>query len=1165
MNIDKARIGLLFSPTTPLCTYTVDSYNSTTFELTVSGKVGASTGLIGLAIEAAGYLLRIKDVDTAGADAIFSLAPNGLTGAVGTPLGAGETVYIYNVRRPFPKFQLVALNTIDELTGDAGGDLSGWVVNGTDTNNTDGSVLYWQTTFSGAAIKVSLYWDAAMTDGLVAATVGYAAIPATVSFTERNDSGISGSVVVGAGAGADNGSIRVGGAVIYQDWDITYNSLGASDDARSHADQKPVGIVEPAALWADVNEVIPFDSSESYATYYGYPGGGPRRRGTVADPGGHAWDAGTDGVVGGAGSAVNVHWTSAGFRYLKYTVTDTVPTLAGVSQVRYIPSWIGITPETKVTRCMATWRKNNGCQVDITYQYTTPIPESRLMYSQCAVVDLETDEVLFIGFVWPESVRYNFERGEASFTILSDLAYLNNIPGDSMRLQGQEGSPTQWWLGYSPSLGSNVAGNFDWLNVWRGALWMIRNHSNYLELANVRMPTDPLEPTAISDDRKEYIRDYTAGTLLQQLVKWGDSFRFVLYGRRLGGFDALLDPLYSATITSAADDALTQDLTDAQMLVSVDYQKPVHQMDELRASGFYHTGDPSAGFSFDPIIIRSPSKPDVYGNVNELSELLATANTTSKGTYTGYQEMLIWAGRHIGLANTSYRYTLKPSLDIEIPLLMFVDFPDTPGALTQTRIAIEEQRWNFVAQSLRWDFDVVGRTFGTTYDAAIEPVPTAPGTPVSPTDPLPTPITNYGDGNVVAWAATETSTGDIKIYYTGDFLDASPTWTDITGDFPQTGGNTERPWCITFAQGGTNPRGIYLTTYDDSTSPDTGWAYYCADPTLASWTALTPPVGCLFGGTLTPSLIRYAFCDASPLMDGDVLINTLYDDANDDQKVAAIYNDGVLTNQTWVGRMRNNSSSQIIWDTDGELVSGHDPTGALGDCYLVKMPKTAGLGVGGAIAGYYVCPLAGGDFPEWFDGSPALQSLWDEFYFWINDDPGGDTVYKNPDPICSVAASDTTIPCTYSTTPGQRSLNRQFAVQSPRTDLTINTTTGGKWVVYSDPTDLTTLRFTKNSFGSASTVANPAPVNPGTRVLTPGMFVDDDSGYGMIIFDRFNSATKVGYIYAYDLYALSWVNKTGNLTGVFPQVYIDAGCSFPIAGTLQPPRIITVFHGLETT
>lgn len=740
MNLKQMRLGILLSPTTPMWTGTVTSYNDATFTLTVATVSGSlSADYVGLALETSGgEWLRIRSINV-GAGTI-ELAENGNSDDVGFAFEAGKTVSIYNVRIPLPRYQRITEAAIE--SDDDFNQLSDWVINGATEENTVFLEIYWKIEAAGAGTRVTIYWDVLLTDiiaqGTMAGTTG------TLTLLEKNGSGISGSVYVtdpGGGIQLDDGSLLCNQTVVYKDYDIAFEDLGADPDTSM---QGPIGICEPAMAWCDTNEEVDFDASESYATFNGWNAGARNPSSIVA----YAWDAGAGGVVvaGAATATPTIKWTTAGFRYLKLTVTslDSV-FLNNVTQDRYIPIWVGITPygtSGGVSKCSYLQQLGKGGQIEI----EVSIPPTHLRYALCAVVNLETQAILFSGFIWPKNVSYDFERQTATFTVLSDMAFLQNVYSYPFRIEGVKGGPVEW-------------NAFDMNSIFRGCFFLLRWHSNYLEIANVRFGT--VTGTTLDDDRLEYIRDFTAGTILDQVIDITDSVFYGLYSNRISGFLGIPNWLYQASMTTLAADAVTLTLTNVDMVEDVVKELPVRQLSDVRLSGFYHT--PAPDLDFFPIIIRGPIHPDSWGKPGEVTGLLAS----EIGSYSGYQEMLVWCGRHLGVENSAERFTIiLHTDDVVLTDYQMVDLP------TGERVMIEEQRIEYDPDGMFWKETIVGRTFGVTETSNVEnppPVPEKPvDPPVIPPDPEPEPVHKVMVGTTYygCWVTDEF----------GDMTSSDPVW-----------------------------------------------------------------------------------------------------------------------------------------------------------------------------------------------------------------------------------------------------------------------------------------------------------------------------------------------------------------------------------------------------
>jgi len=956
MNLDASRIGILYTPSTPLFTKTVVSYVGTPyFQLTISGKIGIDDSITGMAIEAAGILVRIKDTDTTGANAVIYLAENYLDDDVGDPFAPGATIYIYNVRRPFPRYQRVAENQCVE-TGDGLNQLDGWVINNTTDAYSDSMRLRWQLEAVPGGCRVSLYANGAMT-ALVArgSLVGLNGI---ITLTERNGSGITGTVIV-AYTADDTGEVRTGKTVQYLDFDISWEDLGATDNARSKASQGPVAIAKPGAVWCDVGDTVAFAGDESFATYNGW-NAGARDPALLFD---WEWWRYRTGYMGAPDSVAvnpNLTFNTAGFDYVKLCVTDS----NGVEQCHYTKVWCGITP-SEITKCSVNWRGQSGYSLDLEVRHIDAVPSFHVLNCAIAIVDLETKEVLWDGYIWPESVNYNFEKSTISFTAYSGLAFLGQLYQYPFRLMGQKGDPVQLFLD------ETVAGNFDMLTMYRGLYFLLRWHTNALEIMNVQ--AGAVAGNVLTDDRKIYVLDFVAGTVLQQVASWADSFRYRLYPHRRGGFSAILNPLYSSTIATAADDAVTYDLTDAQLCESITYELPNIVMSEVRQPFFWH--DVALTFSED--IARCPSAPEPYGNPEETPTLLATENTTSKGIYTNYDEALIWCQRHMANANRARRYTITSKLkDVDVYDYQMIDIPDTPGSAIQRRISMEEQQWDFNASALNWNMTIIGRDWGTSYDSAIEDVPT-PETPVvPPIIPDPDPPEVDGDGSHVAFACTEFNAGDNKYYIrvavTENVRATPPVWELVSSTgLPAADATGAKRFVVAceFSQGGAQPYGLWLSIQSDPATYGGSAMYFNPDPYgSGTWSAVSAPVDWEFSFLQPSSVTHYAnpvIPIPSPAADGEILLN-IYCIADDPTEMIGFFvaSGGITANGScFRGVFTGAAASRVFKETLGwnagiadNVMGGTGYTSGFSYYHVVTIPKGEGLGSGAPLTGYVIDP-----------------------------------------------------------------------------------------------------------------------------------------------------------------------------------------------------------------
>lgn len=748
MNITRARVGVLMSPAIPLWSGTVvSSTGADSFSLTVSPKTGIVAGMVGLAVDAGGELVRIKAVDTSGVNAVLSLAENGVSSGVGGGFEAGATVNIYNVRYPMPKFQRITTNVVT-VTVESGGanPFGAWRFSSTGGYST----IWWWIRDTDA--KLILYNDASNEDDSKIAA-GKVAGAGTITLEAKNASGVGGTVVVADATPGSFGYVTISPFSLTKDYDITYTSLGADDTARSKAVQAPAPIVNPEAAYIAINTNIVFSAAGSFATYDGW-NAGARAPATIGATG-YVWDAGTDGTIvsGQNSNTLTVKWSSAGFRYLKLTVTDS----NSVTAVRYIPVWVASVAFTSVSKCDLSWRLGEGWSANLEFK----APPTMLRHSLVAVIDMDTTEILFCGYVWPETFSYDFEKTTLSFTAYTALAFLKNCYYYPFRTSGVKGDPENSYThGWS---------DFDMLSVPRGVYFLLRWHTNFLELANAQFDVRAaVAPSALAaENRLEYIRDFTAGTLLDQLNVVAKSAMYSVYGLRLGGLEVIPDLLYGSEITGVIaetgvnSDTLTLDLTTPNIVAPVSYEMGTPTLSDARLSGFYY----DASLNFYPIVVRAPNHPGAYGRPAEVGNLIANG--------PGYAELLRWAGRHIGLSNLARKYTLRSLVDVDPKTYKMIDIPDPANPPAQIRIVVEDEVLQLDAEALAWNLKIGGRTFGTTADAVVEPPNPTPTVPpvITPIPPEPVPEVEY-----VTLAMDNAHLGMSLDFYTA----ASPTWTNLS-------------------------------------------------------------------------------------------------------------------------------------------------------------------------------------------------------------------------------------------------------------------------------------------------------------------------------------------------------------------------------------------------
>lgn len=722
MNLKNCRVGVFLTSTTPLYTGTVSSYVASTFTLVVTPLTGLTDVSEGMAVEAGGELVRIKTV-VAGTGTL-TLAENGVSSGSGGGFAVGATVYVYNVRYPLPKYGRIAENVVTIVSSvPSPSQFSNWVLNGVTLDNSDEGYLTYDYD-GGRCIIYQISGDIE-----VAKTRRSGATPpVSRTISEMHGSGISGQVTIG-GTTPETGELLVTPDVFYKDYDKTWASMGANDAARSKAATPPIPIVDPQCDWVDVDTDATFDAADSIAIYQTFGG-------AAATIKSYAWDGGAGATYTGGQTNhdVVVKWSTAGLRYLKLTLTDSNDTVA----VRYIPVQVGGTPYTDIDSLEMNWTMNQGWTATLTFAIP---PAAVLRHSLLMLVDLDTKDPLFLGYIWPASSTYDFERSTLTVIAQTAYAFVANVFSYPFRLVGTEGDPIDWWY-------------IDNNTFARSVYFLLRWHSNFLELANTAWDATP-------NDRQDYIRDFVAGTIFEQIQGVGRSAFYGIYGDRFGGFDADIHLLYGATITGAAFDAMTRDLTNDDTTEMLEFTYGDEMVSQVRVSGFYFN---SAG-DLKPIVITAPQHPQNYGRPTEVPGLVAAKESPF---ITGYQEMLVWAGRHIGLSNFARTYTLKTLVDIDLTTYKMVDLP------SGHRIVIESNRMTYSPESLSWTQVLSGRTFGTTADAMVCPIPSSYGTPVvKPViDPIPLPVEI--ESPTVAIALTRN-----QLFRTGNFDNVAPTWTSI--------------------------------------------------------------------------------------------------------------------------------------------------------------------------------------------------------------------------------------------------------------------------------------------------------------------------------------------------------------------------------------------------
>ena len=199
---------------------------------------------------------------------------------------------------------------------------------------------------------------------------------------------------------------RIVSGTVYKDFDIAFPTPWQAELPPTPIIQARRGTNEwGEALYGATGDVFNLDASASFANLL------------TGAPLTYAWDAGTGGTITGTGATVTVSYATAGFRYLTLTVTDAHSTVAR----RYLPVWIGDAHVVSaVSGCRARWDTKSGWTVDLELNAATAF----LQYTPALIVDAETGEALFFGFIVPGSREQTFETTRQSLTLQSALALM---------------------------------------------------------------------------------------------------------------------------------------------------------------------------------------------------------------------------------------------------------------------------------------------------------------------------------------------------------------------------------------------------------------------------------------------------------------------------------------------------------------------------------------------------------------------------------------------------------------------------------------------------------------------------------------------------------------------------------------------------------------------
>lgn len=480
------------------------------------------------------------------------------------------------------------------------------------------------------------------------------------------------------------------------------------------------------AVYCAQNQTITLDASASYANL------------TTGAPLTFVWAPGAGGVITGSGATVTCVYSTAGFRYLKLTVTDA----HGTWVTRYLPVWVGVPASAHpVTRCNARWDPRRGWTVDLEFAGAASV----LQYSPAALVDIETREVLFVGFLALEQRELDFEREMTTATLHSALAfsqYLHAYPFLVTDLRGAE-TPEDWSQIYE-------------LHLARALWFLLYWHSTLPEIANCDLSAAPVRAIAG--------QEFTLGNLPQQVEALCRSAFWQVRGLRGGGLRVVADPLFLDTTAWAGLSAV--DLSAATQLretLRCEYAQPT--VNQARLGGVYR----AVGGSYEPALVQAPAAPGPWGNPAEVNGLAPASEA----------ELQAWAGRYVGVENTADRYSVEPGASVDPGSTLAADLPG------DVRVALERATLTFDVGTLRWKLELEGRTYGRTSGAVTLPqpppivYPPPDDPPLDPPywDPLPVPEPIGWSQHL--WVATKLG----GVYETMNFTPPEdpqqPTWTAI--------------------------------------------------------------------------------------------------------------------------------------------------------------------------------------------------------------------------------------------------------------------------------------------------------------------------------------------------------------------------------------------------
>lgn len=484
------------------------------------------------------------------------------------------------------------------------------------------------------------------------------------------------------------------------------------------------------AIFCYVGETIYLDASDSYANL---------DDGAPLD---YAWTPGTGGAVTGSGATVTCAYSTVGFRYLKLQLTDAHDTAVA----RYLPVWVGAAQTIDaVTSCRARWNVKNGWTVDLELQNAVEL----FQYSPALLVDAETHEALFFGFVVPDSHARTFETTTQTLTLQSALAFSRFLHAYPFLVTDVRAAvtPSEWAEVYA-------------LTLARALWYLLYWHSTLPEVVNTDLGDAPVRD--ISG------QEFTLGSLPQQVDAVLRSAFWQARGERSGGLRVNADPLFLSQATWDALSAL--DLSDPLLLRnSISTERAQPAVNQVRVGGVFRD---YVTATFKPALAQAPSVPGSWGSPSEVNGLAPVSA----------EELQAWAGRYIAVENTADTYTVEPGLVVDPAVTHVVDLPEV-------RIAVERTEMQFNPEAMRWHTQIGGRGYGRASGAVAVPLPPPIEYPPPDLPPFLPPIWDPIPVDPILWPPQVYVTTQYGgVYYTDNFSgrdsEQQPTWVEINEGLP---------------------------------------------------------------------------------------------------------------------------------------------------------------------------------------------------------------------------------------------------------------------------------------------------------------------------------------------------------------------------------------------